>query len=518
MAGEWAGVFGKFLEGYMKGSAQATEQKQQKITGMMNMAHQFALRADTEQDETFAKFYEEQGHALMDEATKLQSEKVGIWHLLSKITGGGKGKKIDALGPTILQATAPKAAAGAQPDQTAPIQTATPEQAAQNVQQRAQDEFAGWTPQPGETFPQGAPMTRQPAGVGTQGTPQAAPPVGVSAVTAPAGGAQPPSIPTSIGGRPLSRELQRTLGIEEFRAGRAAERAKSAAEETAHMSMEHNKEMFTWQAETQEKYNLESADRWAGTESAKQLQKSDPQLHQDIMQFKQFGVPIRDRSYQLREQDSPADRVTGKRSRQLVSVDARSGAISKLGPAEELPPNPHDLEVQPYMQGGKTYAEGEAAWAKDQMSENDLAKQMKILSVERTQGTITAQQQLNKLRQQKLEGKVDAAWAKNFEAIARPLSFQSGYVRDEAGMITGWDFNKSMAAFIQIIQFYGGMEWSEFQKLRGKTDTGKSTDEDNATWFLNEMNKQKTAPQTAFPGGSRGAPAPGTALKLPGGR
>jgi len=308
----------------------------------------------------------------------------------------------------------------------------------------------------------------------------------------------------------------------EFMAGRQEERQFTMAERQAHMGMEHNQQMFEWQARQHDKFNLESAERWAGTDSAKQLQKTDPQLYQDTIQFKQFGIPIRDRSYQLREQDLPADSTTGKRFRQLVSVDARSGAVSKIGEREELPPSPHDLEVQPYMQGGKSYAEGEAAWAKDQMSEVNLTKQIRQLSVERSTETITAQQQLNKLRQQKLDGKVDAAWAKNFEGIAQPLAYQSGWIVNPITGEKSWSFNASMAAFIQIVQFYGGMDWAEFQKLRGKTDTtGKSMDEDNATWFLNQHKNQQQNPQvgiTGAMGGARGgAPPVGRPLTLPGG-
>jgi hypothetical protein len=523
----WGGALGKFVEGYMKGTATATAQRQQRVDGLMDMAHKFAERADTEPDENMAKFFTDQSRQMLDEATKIQTEKIGTWHVLSKLFGGGKGnKKLNSMAPSIMSATAGKPQ-GEETPQQIPVQQ-TPQ-----TMQQAEEAFKGWTPAPGEMIPQQAPgapgggeppMTRFPTATPAPANvslPTATPaPRNISQATPAAIQSQTAAgIPRNIGGVPISREEQRAMAKSEFLAGRQEERQLSLSEKQAHIAMQHNQEMATWQAEQTDRYSFQRADKWTKTGPAQELSKRDPQLYQDTIQFLQFGTPIRDRSYQLREIDKQ-DPVTGKRSRQLYSIDARSGTVTaKIGEPEQIPDNPHDLEVKPYMTEGKSYADAEGAWAKDQMSENRLSAQIKRLQAERGAEMVTAQQQLNKLRQQKIEGKVDAAWAKQVLSIARPLAFQSGYQRDTSGMIVGWDVSDAMAALVQIVQFWGGMSWPELQKVLGASEDQKSMDEDNATWFLNQHRNQGQTPTPGVVGatGGRGAPPPtGTPLKLPG--
>lgn len=522
------GAISGFMQGWMEGSARQREEKMKRATGLMDIATKMANLIDNSDSPEERAVYHK---TMMDSMTESQKLMKGgsEWGFITKLFGG-KGKKdqlqdphaiLSGLGADISPyGTQEKPMAVQQSPglatAIAPQQAATPstDQAGGVSSMISQSQEANL---PGQAKPvtMNVPMPRK-------ATPGAVAPDEVTGKGLEKVQLGPGQFDYRIGGLAVAPRDYRAAILRTSQADFEDERASARAEEAANRAMEHQKEWVTWQTEQTDRYNFSRAEKWGKTSPAQDLQKKDPQLYQDTMQFLQFGVPVRDRSYTLREIDSQPNPVTGRRMRQLYSIDARSGSVhAKIGDAEEIPPTPHDLAVRPFMTEGRTFSQAESVWAKSEMSDNQLSMRLKQLQAERSEEMITATQQLNKLRQQKLEGKADQAWAKQILAIARPLAKAAGQkYNPQTGMIT-MDVDASMAALIQIVQFYGNIDWSEFQTLLGKPAAAggaPSGDEDNALWFL----KQHQNPGSNTPGitgaiGGKGGQAPaGKPLTLPG--
>lgn len=88
-----AGIFGKFLTGYMQGRESEKNRKEQQISSLLKQAKDFAEIADTTPNAQIRDYAEQQGLKAMTDLEKISNEKaIGVGGIMKLFGMGGKGK------------------------------------------------------------------------------------------------------------------------------------------------------------------------------------------------------------------------------------------------------------------------------------------------------------------------------------------------------------------------------------------------------------------------------------------
>ena len=472
-----AGIFGKFLQGYMQGRESEKNRKEQQISSLLNQAKEYAEIVDTTAPDNDARRgiiakAQELGLKAITDLEKISNEKaIGVGGIMRLLGMGGKGKGGAAAAGISqpLPMTSEMQLGGEQPAQPgAGAPAPSPEQGMPpgGLPERMMPPpgaQAGLAPPPGQELISQAP--------GAEPLPEARPMISTRPMIA------LPTLPKeeksdyTIAGRIVSPKAWKEHQMDLAKARGMAEIDLEAKKKESEVAFENQKKWAQWVSTKEIDDRSRQAENVAKDPEVQAMQRTDPDTYRRLMVQVKYGITMPGTAFQVKTVDSQ-DPITGKRTTQYVRYDVNnpSAAPVPLGPAQDETPTPYDRQVLPYMEGGKyTFAQAEERWGKEYLSDRELSELQKKLQIDSLKLTVEQKTMINKLKRDLAEGKGGPEWARRvLEIVSKPAS-AAAWETDRLGN-RSYDPQRYWVALQQGLLSEFQITWEEFRKQMGGAD------------------------------------------------